>query len=133
TRVQGEQGIADSAEAFAQDIQHKAKGKAAPHLVRAFTENVAAAMDILGEHGLRFSVLDNFLYPGHSVHRMHTLPQRTGAALVAALLAAATDAGADLLASARVVELWADDQDHILGVGIERPGGAIEHVACEVL
>jgi fumarate reductase flavoprotein subunit len=64
---------------------------------------------------------------------MHTLPQRTGAALVAALLQAATAAGAHVLCSARVAELRADRQDRILGVGVERPGGAIERIACDAL
>lgn len=133
TRVQAVQGIADNAEAFALDIELKSQGTAAPHLVQAYTQAVAPAMDRFGEHGLRFEVLSNFLYPGHRVHRMHTLPERSGAALIAALLDAATRAGVDLLGSARVSELWANHQDRILGVGIERPDGAIEHIACDEL
>ncbi len=133
TRAQAAQGIADSAEGFAADVLAKSKGTAAAHLVRAYTQAAAPALDRLGEHGLRFEVLANFLYPGHREHRMHTLPQRTGAALVAALLSAAQAAGADLLTSARVTELWADARDRIVGVGIERPDGSSEHVACDVL
>jgi fumarate reductase flavoprotein subunit len=133
TRAQASQGIRDSVDAFAADITHKSKGAAAPHLVRAYAEAAAPALDRLGEHGLRFEVLANFLYPGHGVHRMHTLAQRTGASLVAALHRAALAAGADLLTSARVLELWADPQDRMLGVGIERPGGHVEHIACDVL
>ncbi len=90
TRAQRAAGVDDSAERFAADIQAKAHGTAAPHLVRAYTEAVAPALDALQErHGLAFEVLDGFLYPGHSVRRMHTLPARTGAALVGALTAAA--------------------------------------------
>lgn len=133
TRVQRALGIEDSVATFAEDIQHKAKGQAAPHLVQAYAQAVAPALDRLGEHGLAFEVLGGFLYPGHRVHRMHSLPQRTGAALVAALLDAAVRAGADVLTSAQVVELWVDGRDRVLGVGIARPGGAIEHVACDAL
>ena len=133
TQVQHALGIADSPEAFAADILHKSRGTAAAHLVQAYTQAAAPALDALAAHGLRFEVLTNFLYPGHGVHRMHTLPQRTGASLVAALLAAAQAAGADLLTSARVTELWADAGDRILGVGVERPGGAIERIGCDVL
>ncbi len=133
TRVQQAQGIVDSVAGFAEDIRAKSHGTAAPHLVQAYTEAVAPAIDRLGGHGLRFEVLTNFLYPGHRVHRMHTLHERTGAALLAALLRAAQDAGADLLTSARVVELWVDEQDRVIGVGSERPGGAIEHIACDAL
>lgn len=133
TRAQAAQGIQDSAEAFAADIARKARGTAAAHLVEAYARASAPAIEMLCGHGLRFEVLDGFLYPGHSVHRMHTLPQRTGAALVAALQDAAQRAGADLLASARVVELWATADDRILGVGFHRPDGAVEHVACDAL
>lgn len=133
TRVQATQGIQDSVAQFAQDIEHKAKGTAAPHLVQAYTRAVAPALDHLAGMGLQFEVLDGFLYPGHRVHRMHTLPQRTGAALVAALLAAARQAGVDVLTSARVVELHVDAADRILGIGVERPGGEIERVGCDVL
>ena len=133
TRVQQAQGIADSVEAFAEDIAHKAKGTAAAHLVRAYAQACAPAIARLGEHGLRFEVLANFLYPGHRVHRMHSLPERTGAALVSALHQAALAAGVDVLGSARVAELHVDRTDRVLGVAIERPGGAIERLACDVL
>jgi fumarate reductase flavoprotein subunit len=131
--VQAAQGIDDSVEVFAHDIEVKSKGTAAAHLVRAYAHAAAPALDRLGGHGLEFEVLTGFLYPGHRVHRMHTLPQRTGAALVAAMLQAATQAGVDVLTSARVVELWVDAGDRILGVGLERPGGVVEHVACGAL
>jgi fumarate reductase flavoprotein subunit len=133
TRVQRAQGIADSAGQFAQDIRDKTHGTAAEHLVRAYTEAIAPAMDALADHGLAFEVLDNFLYPGHHVHRMHSLPQRTGAALVAALDQAARAAGADLLTSARVTELWAEDSGRILGLRAERPDGSAELIGCDVL
>ena len=133
TQVQARQGISDSAGLFAQDIQAKAHGNAAPHLVQAYSQASGPALDSLVRHGLDFGVLDNFLYPGHGVHRMHSLPQRTGAALVAALLQAAQASGADVLTSARVTELWVDGQDRMLGVGYERPDGALDHLACDVL
>ena len=124
----------DSATRFATDIQAKAHGSAAPHLVAAYTEAIAPALDRLQQrHGLAFEVLDGFLYPGHSVRRMHTLPQRTGAALMGALDAAAQRAGATLLPLARVIELWCDAHDRVLGVGIRRPDGRDEQLACDVL
>ncbi|MBX3638493.1 MAG: FAD-binding protein, partial [Rubrivivax sp.] len=74
-----------------------------------------------------------FLYPGHGVRRMHTLPERTGRALVGALTAAAERAGALLLSDALVRELWCDDLGRVLGVGFLRPDGRTDHLACEVL
>jgi fumarate reductase flavoprotein subunit len=133
TRAQQAQGIADSAEVFAADIQHKARGRAAPHLVDAYARASAHALDRLQDHGLQWEVLDNFLYPGHTVHRMHTLAGRTGAALVAALEAAAAQSGADVLCDAHVTTLHARADGRVDGVSFERPGGATEHLRCDVL
>ncbi len=133
TRVQRALGIADSRETFAQDVQAKAHGDAAPHLVDAYTAAVALAIDALEQHGLVFDVLDGFLYPGHRARRMHALPERTGAALMAGLERAAQAAGADILTSALVRRLYVDATDRVLGVGFERPDGSAEDIACDVL
>ena len=134
TRMQRDAGISDSAGQFAQDIQAKAHGTAASHLVAAFSQRIGAVIDHLqAEHGLEFIVLDGFLYPGHSVRRMHAVPQKTGAALVAQLESAALRAGADILTQATVRELWVDDQQRVTGVGYERPDGSIEHLRCDAL
>jgi fumarate reductase flavoprotein subunit len=125
--VQREAGVTDdSAERFARDIQAKAHGTAAPQLVAAYTEAIAPALDALQQrHGLRFELLEGFLYPGHGVLRMHALPQRTGAALMAALEAAALQAGAMLVTEARVGELWCDNAGRVVG-GLSAPA-AVEH------
>lgn len=133
TQVQRSAGIADDSPArFAADIQAKAHGTAAAHLVAAYTEAIAPALDALAQrHGLAFELLDGFLYPGHSVRRMHALHERTGAALIGALDAAAARAGATLVTEALVRELWCDADDRVLGFGVVRPDGRIEHVACQ--
>lgn len=133
TKVQQAQGIADSVAGFAEDIGAKTRGTAALHLVHAYAQACAPALDRLAEHGLRFEVLANFLYPGHRVHRMHSLPDRTGAALVGALHRAAQAAGADVLASARVRDLVVQPGGRVLGVLTERPDGTTEALACEAL
>ena len=130
--VQLAAGVQDSAQAFAADIQAKARGTAAPLLVQAYTEASAPAMALLARHGLQFELLDGFLYPGHHLRRMHSLPQRTGSALVAALATAAEAAGALTLTEALVTELWCDDSGRVLGLGFERPDGRTEHLACAV-
>ena len=135
TAVQLAAGVRDdSASRFAADIQAKAHGLAAAHLVTAYTEAVAPAIDALGaRHGLQFELLDGFLYPGHGIRRMHTLPQRTGAALLAALEAAALRAGADAVSDALVRELWCDEAGRVLGIGFVRPDGSSEHLGCRML
>lgn len=134
TEVQHAHGVADDSPArFAADIHAKAKGRAAPQLVQAYTAAIPAAIALLQSHGFVFELLDGFLYPGHSVRRMHALRERTGAALIDALDAAAVRAGALRMDRALVRELWCDDAGRIVGVGALRPDGSIEHIACRVL
>jgi fumarate reductase flavoprotein subunit len=134
TRVQAAAGIDDSAERFAADIQAKAKGNAAPHLVHAYTQAIARAIDHFGQrHGMVFEVLDGFLYPGHGVRRMHAVPEKTGAALVTQLDRAATQAGALLVTHATVRELYVDAGRRVHGVGYRRPDGTLEQLRCDAL
>lgn len=132
TRVQRAAGVDDSPERFAADIQAKAHGRAAPHLVAAYTQAIGPALDALQDLGLQWELLDGFLYPGHAVRRMHTLPARTGAALVGALAALAEAEGATLLTNARATTLWTEGE-RIAGVGFVRPDGSEEHLACGAL
>jgi len=134
TRVQRERGVEDSPERFAADIQAKAHGRAAPALVQAYTQAIGPALDALqARHGLDWILLDGFLYPGHGVQRMHSLPPRTGAALMATLQAAAEAAGIPVLTQALVETLWLDDEDRVIGLGYRRPDGREERLACEAL
>ena len=135
TRMQRAAGISsDSPALFAQDIQAKAHGTAAPHLVTAYAQAIGPTLDQLAErHGITLQVLDGFLYPGHSLRRMHAVPEKTGAALVAQLERAARAAGADLLTEATVRTLWVDAAQRITGLSYERPDGSLEHLRCDLL
>lgn len=133
TRLQKSLGIEDSVELFARDVQAKAHGRAAPHLVTAYTQGVARAIDMLEAQGITFEVLDGFLYPGHSARRMHAVPEHTGAALIAAMERTAAGLGADILTEALVRELWLGEGDRITGVGFERGDGSMEYIACDAL
>lgn len=134
TQVQRAAGVEDSAAAFAHDIATKAHGTAAGHLVQAYAEAIAQALDALQQrHGLQWELLDGFLYPGHHARRMHALPQRTGAALMAALQAAASTAGVTLLTRSRVRDIHVDALGRVLGLGFERPDGQLEQLGCQTL
>lgn len=135
TRTQRAHGVAgDSAARFAADIQAKAHGRAAPALVEAYAAAIGPALDALQErHGLAWMLLDGFLYPGHSVHRMHALPQKTGAALMAALQAAVEAAGVPVLTQAVVDTLVLDEQDRVTGIDYLRPDGRHETLGCDAL
>jgi len=133
TQLQKSLQIDDTIAQFAQDVIHKSMGQAASHLVKAYTEGVAKAIDMLCERSIPFEIIDGFLYPGHSARRMHAVPQRTGDALLAALGQLAQDMGADLLVQARVTELWFDATQNIIGVGYLRPNGTQEFIGCQAL
>ena len=114
TRVQKASKVEDSPELFAQDIQHKAHGQAAPALVKAYSEAIGPAMDALEtHHHIPWQLLDQFLYPGHSVHRMHAVPEKTGEGLMTRLRAAADAAGVVVLTQAHVTALHALSLIHI--------------------
>ncbi len=144
TRVQAAQGIEDNAERFAADILAKTHDTAAPHLVAAYAQASGAAIDALQtRHGIEFTVLDNFLYPGHHSYRMHCVPERTGAGLMARLHRATAVAEIPIVTHARVDVLWVgggggdgeseDKNVHITGVSYTRPDGQVEHLSCDVL
>jgi fumarate reductase flavoprotein subunit len=135
TRTQRAHGVADdSAARFAADIQAKAHGRAASARVEAYAHAIGPALDALQErHGLEWVLLDGFLYPGHSVHRMHALPQKTGAALMAALQAAVEAAGIPVLTQALVDTLVLDAQDRVIGIDYLRPDGRHESLGCDAL
>ena len=134
TQVQQAKGIADSPQQFAADISAKAHGQAAPHLVQAYAQAIGPTLDTLAHrHGLEWELLDGFLYPGHSALRMHAVPERTGAGLMARLLRAVEAAGIPLVTQALVRELWLDDEQRITGISYQRPDGQLEHLRCDAL
>ena len=134
TQVQRAAGIDDSTERFAADITAKAKGRAAPHLVKAYAEAIGPALDALQQrHGLQWQVLDGFLYPGHSVRRMHATLEKTGAGLMGRLANAVAAADVPLMTDATVRELWVNAAHRVIGVGYERPDGTLEHLSCDAL
>jgi len=134
TSFQRTLGIADSADRFAADIMAKAKGAPDPDLVALVTREIAPALEWLhARHGLAFSVINDFRYPGHGAYRMHGLPSRSGEELVNALRVAAETAGVEILCSARVQDLLTDAAGSVRGVEYERPDGARECVGCEAL
>jgi fumarate reductase flavoprotein subunit len=121
TRFQRAAGVDDSPERMAADVQRKNHGQADARLVDAVCRTSGPAIEWLAdEHGVPFELVQGFLYPGHSALRMHSVPEKTGAALMAALLRAA--ANIDVLCSATVTEVTPDR------VRFRRPDGAVEEV-----
>lgn len=133
TSFQQKAGIDDTAALFAQDIQSKAKGENEQALVDTLAQHAAPVIDWLAtDHGLRFSVVTDFDYPGHSRRRMHGLPTRSGAELVDALRAACETAGIDIICDRRAQTLHRK-VGRICGASVKTPDGTIEHIGCQKL
>ena len=134
TRFQREADISDSRQAFADDIMAKAHGEPDREAVAAVVDAVGPAIEWLADaHGLAFSVISNFTYPGHSALRMHGLPSRSGAELIDRLRTAAEHAGIDMITSAQVTTLFSDAARRIQGVEIRRPDGSTDRIGCGAL
>jgi fumarate reductase flavoprotein subunit len=134
TKVQAALGIDDTAALFAADIQAKAHGENDPAFVAAIASASGPTIDWLIErHRLELTLVEGFLYPGHSRMRMHAPPSRSGADLVAGLLAAARAAGADIVSGAQATALYAEPGGRVAGVELRRPNGAVERIGCGTL
>ena len=134
TRFQTEKNIQDDPERLVSDIQAKAKGRADPSVVAAIAEQSGLAIEWLADtYGIPFELVEGFVYPGHSVLRMHGTPKRTGAELMGALMGAADTAGIDVMTDASVTLLYADDDGRIAGIDVARPDGTRERIGCGAL
>ncbi|MGH6990807.1 MAG: FAD-dependent oxidoreductase [Stellaceae bacterium] len=134
TRFQRDRNIVDSPELLAADIQRKSHGQSDPVITEAVARGAGPAIEWLADrHGIPFVLVEGFLYPGHSVLRMHAHPRRTGEALMGALLDAAGNARLDIVTGAHVVALFADGDGRVRGLAIERPDGSRESVGCDAL
>jgi fumarate reductase flavoprotein subunit len=133
TRFQRALGIEDSPKLFAEDIARKAHGEADTKLVRAAAENAGRTVEWLADRfAMPFEVITDFNYPGHSAHRMHGLPSRTGAELIDRLRGAAEAREIPILTGRVCDTLFADEDGFIEGVEIDARG-ARETIGCGAL
>ncbi len=133
TNIQAQKGIEDSIELLTSDIVSKAKGQANLELVDAICRTSGPTIDWLVEtHAIELTLVEGFIYPGHSRLRMHAPPSRQGIDLIGNLTLAAEKAEIDILTEAQVKSLYRDD-NIITGLEIERPDGSKEKVGCDAL
>jgi fumarate reductase flavoprotein subunit len=103
-------------------------------LVKAYSEAIGPAMDALEtHHHIPWQLLDQFLYPGHSVHRMHAVPEKTGEGLMTRLRAAADAACVVVLTQAHVTALHADSAGTVQGLSYSQPDGSISQLSCDAV
>ena len=134
SRAQREAGVEDSAELFFADVMAKTEGRADARLARIVGERSGPTMDWLTErHQVPMQLDFKWTGLGHSRPRLHIPPGRNGEELLALLLNACGRAGAEVMTSAKVTDLFADADDRVVGLRIERPGGAFEEIGCEAV
>ena len=88
TRFQRAAGVVDSPGQLAADVMRKNNGEADPRMVDTICSASGRAIEWLADRGIPFVLVEGFLYPGHSALRMHAVPEKTGRALMAALVEA---------------------------------------------
>lgn len=130
TRFQRDAGITDTTDRFAKDIQAKAHDENDPALVNALATHSAPVIEWLAVcHGLPFSVVTDFDYPGHAARRMHGLPTRAGAELIDALRTRIETLDIPFICERRAVTLYASG-GFVTGARLAVPDGTFETVGC---
>lgn len=113
SRWQREAGVEDDPDVFLQDVLRKSKGGADPVISRALVDVAPSLVEWLADScGLDLSLVTDFLYPGHTRPRCHSLPDRSGRSLLHGLLdALERETTADLVVNTRLrsVELAAHE------------------------
>ncbi|MEV0133195.1 FAD-dependent oxidoreductase [Dactylosporangium sp. NPDC050688] len=107
THWQRSEGVDDSAAVFLADIAAKTKDRADPTIAKALVEVGPRLVGWLDRDcGITLELVTDFLYPGHTRPRCHTVANRAGRDLLAGLLRAARDEpGLDLIVPARLTAL----------------------------
>ena len=130
TKAQAAQSISDSEDVFVGDIMAKNKNSADPDYVRTIVAQIPKTIDWLADsHNIPFHVLDDFLYPSHSHHRMHAVPEVTGQGLITRLEQAVSATDTMIVTGARVTDLFLSEGGDVIGARCQRPDGAIEAIA----
>jgi fumarate reductase flavoprotein subunit len=134
TRFQKAAQIADSETQFTADILAKSHNEADLEAVATVVSAICPTLEWLSDrHGMPFSVIENFSYPGHSACRMHGLPSRSGQELMDRLRSAAEGASIDIITNARAETLLVDRAGRISGVRFSRPDGTTDDAGCNAL
>lgn len=135
SRWQHAAGIRDTPSIFRDDIDRKTRGSAHATTVLALTEVAPDLVHWLADEvGLQLSLVTDFVYPGHSHPRCHSLPDRSGASLLQGLLRAVERQDRIMLVvPSRLRGVVLDARGQVAGVRAENPGGEIEAISTRAL
>ena len=135
TRAQAKAGIEDSPERFLADIMAKTRGLADPVIAHTLAHQSGPTLDWMVEALDLPWTLDRTFRPsyGNSTWRIHGWAGHGGQDMVDLLHVRLAEAGIPVLTEARLSAVEADAAGRILGVTVERPGGATEAIGCGAL
>ncbi len=120
TRFQREAGIDDSPEIMANDILTKNGHTSDAEMTLTLCRESASLVEWLVDHvGIHLSLATDFIYGGHSRHRMHTVPSRTGAELVEQLMGAVKRNPNIEVATNAIVQSLVADHDTVIGAIVQ--------------
>ncbi len=130
SRWQQQAGVEDSPELFLSDVQGKTHGQADPAVARALTSIAPRLVAWLADYcSVPLELVTDFNYPGHSRHRCHSVPDRSGRTLHRLLLdAAESEEQIDLLVPCRLADLVVAPSGGVIGARMEVPGRSAEEV-----
>ncbi|MEM8814643.1 MAG: FAD-binding protein [Pseudomonadota bacterium] len=134
TRQQRAAGIEDTAQSLQRDINAMTRGQTDPALAALVAREAGPAVEWLADsHGVSLTVETSWTGMGHRQPRLHAPEDRSGQTLLNFLLTAIARAEIDLVTGARVSTLFADADNRVLGLEIERPDGDRETIGCDAL
>ncbi|RMF10427.1 MAG: FAD-binding protein [Alphaproteobacteria bacterium] len=134
TRKQQEAGIQDTGEALAEDIIAATKGQTDPDYAARVARQSGPTVDwLIEQHGLSLELEVGWTGFGHRVPRLHAPANRTGEELMSMLQNAVSAAAIDILTEARLTTLYKGGDGRVTGVGVTRPDGSTEEIACDNL
>lgn len=132
TRQQKIHEVDDDVSIMAGDIQNKARHQADADLVKTVCEASGPLVDWLSDsYDIELTLVEGFLYPGHSRLRMHAPPSRGGADLINGLTRAVEDAGVTIMTECRVDQLFVNQRGIVTGLQLQRPDGTTEQIGCD--
>ncbi|GAA1661804.1 fumarate reductase flavoprotein subunit [Citricoccus zhacaiensis] len=128
SRWQREAGVADSPENFLADVLKKTGGTVDEELAQALAGVSARLVEWMADHlQMPLSLVTDFPYPGHSQFRCHTVPGRSGSAMLDMLLAKVGDSELiDVLVPARLEHVLLAEDGSVRGVTVSSPDGTEE-------
>lgn len=127
TRFQKDAGVDDSPALFLSDVSRKTHGTFNATAATALAETSSELVEWLADSvGLDISLMTDFIYPGHSVARCHTIPGHSGEAMLSTLMAAVSKNDLiDVLIPASLVDVVVTDS-RVTSAIIETPDGREE-------